>query len=55
MKENTCSCKLETLEQVAIKNGPDALSQIKFLLDYGNNPLEPNAKKLFPFHYARTK
>jgi len=47
--------ELQTLEQVAIENGSNALSKIELLLELGANPLSYNSKKLFPFHYAKTR
>ena len=42
-----------TLEAIAIENKPDAVEIIDSLILAGMNPLEPNSKKLFPYHYSK--
>jgi hypothetical protein len=42
-----------TLEAVAIENHPHAIELIQHLIAAGLNPLKPNSKKLFPYHYSK--
>ena len=42
-----------TLEAVAIANQPYAAEFIPYLISAGSDPLEPNSKKLFPYHFAK--
>jgi hypothetical protein len=42
------------LETVAILNQQYALEHITQMISAGWDPLEPNSKKLFPYHFAKS-
>ena len=44
----------DSLGKIAIENAPDACQLIEAYFNAGANPLVPNSKRLFPFHYAQT-
>ena len=43
-----------SLENVAIANEPHAFEMIQNLISSGLNPLVPNSRKLFPYHFAQS-